>query len=476
MIDDEIQFGPTDAEFDQTVERARMLTQSSSAAVIRLKRTNAELDAEVVKLDSEAEAASEPAKPPPEPPWPEMDSAAYYGLAGDFVRATEPHTEADSAGLLVQFLVTFGNIIGPEPYCLVESDRHHANLFALLVGNSSRGRKGTSGGRVRLMAQAADEVWSNERNAAGLSSGEGLINAVRDKVTKWNAKDQTSEIVDPGVADKRLLVTEGEFAGTLSVMERPGNTLSPVIRNAWDGLSLQTLTRSSPLRATGTHISIVGHITKDELKARLTRTDMANGFANRILFALVRRSKHLPYGGHVDDATTARLSERFKQAVQFAKMVGRVKMTDAPAKAWGEAYEELSAERPGLLGAVTARAEAQVIRLSLIFALLDSKDLIDIAHLNAAMAVWAYCDQSAYLIFGDSLGDPVADEILSALRRTSGGMTRTAISNLFGRNRNSDQIGAALAKLHRLGLARFEEQKTGGRAAETWFAMGVAGR
>jgi hypothetical protein len=305
-----------------------------------------------------------------------------------------------------------------------------------------------------------------------------LINSVRDKIVKWNVKDQSEEIIDAGVSDKRLFVTEPEFAGALAAMERHGNTLSPVIRSAWDGLPLQTLTKSSPLRATGAHISIVGHITKDELKARLTRTDMANGLANRFLFCLVKRSKLLPYGGHVDDATMVGLTERFKQAVEFAKMVGRVKMTDAAAKAWGEAYEELSAERPGLLGAVTARAEAQVIRLALVYALIDGKDnLIDTEHLGAAMAVWAYCDQSAYLIFGDSLGDPVADEILSALRRAGGdGMTRTAISNLFGRNRNSDQIGAALAKLWGLGLARFEEQTTGGRAAETWFAMGGAKR
>jgi hypothetical protein len=235
----------------------------------------AEFDAEFAKMRNarmEREGltvASEP-EPPKQPEWPTIDDTAYHGLAGDFVNTIEPHTEADSAGLLVQFLVAFGNIVGPEPYYLVESDRHHANLFAVLVGNSSRGRKGTSGGRVRLMAQAADEVWSSERNAAGLSSGEGLINAVRDKVMKWNAKDQTNEIVDVGVTDRRLLVTEGEFAGTLSVMERAGNTLSPVIRNAWDGLPLQTLTKSSPLRASGAHISIIGHITKDELKARLT--------------------------------------------------------------------------------------------------------------------------------------------------------------------------------------------------------------
>lgn len=233
-------------------------------------------------------------------------------------------------------------------------------------------------------------------------------------------------------------------------MERSGNTLSPVIRNAWDGLPLQTLTRNSPLKATGAHISIIGHITQDELRARLKRTDMANGFANRFLFCLVKRSRLLPYGGHVDATTLARLEGQFKQAVEFAKEVGRVHMTGAAAKVWAEVYAELSADRPGLLGAVTARAEAQVIRLSLIFALLDSKDQIDTVHLQAAMAVWGYCDQSANLIFGDSLGDPVADDILAALRRSAAGMTRTDINNLFGRNRTSEQIAGALATLIRL--------------------------
>jgi hypothetical protein len=431
--------------------------------------------ADIIELTRQPEAASagpETTNEQQPAAWPEMDKAAYYGLAGDFVRALEPHTEADPAGLLIQFLVAFGNIVGPSPYYLVENDKHRANLFAVLVGDSARGRKGTGAGRVRSLSQAADDIWSIERNASGLSSGEGLINGVRDQIKKWDTKNKCEEIIDPGIKDKRLLVTEAEFAGALAGMERSGNTLSPVIRNAWDGLPLQTLTKNSPLKATGAHISIIGHITQDELRTRLKRTDMANGFANRFLFCLVKRSRRLPYGGYVDEAALARLEERFKQAVEFAKPIGRVTMTDAAAKAWALAYEELSADRPGLLGAVTARAEAQVIRLSLVYALLDGKGEIDAVHLEAAMAVWAYCDQSAYLIFGDSLGDPVADDILAALRRSPAGMTRTDISNLFGRHRTADQIGAALAKLLKMNLARFEEQQTAGRSIETWFATG----
>ena len=432
---------------------------------------------ELVKALPDWQAGNESEETPPKDDrWPTIDEAAFHGLAGHFVRTFDPHTEADLVGILIQFLVAFGSVVGNSPYYLVEADKHHCNLFAVLVGNSSKGRKGTGGGRVRSITQAADAIWFSERTASGLSTGEGLIEHVRDEVIKWNAKEQKNEIIDPGVKDKRLMVTELEFAGTLAVMERPGNTLSPVVRNAWDGLRLQTITRASPLKATGAHVSIVAHITQDEIRARLTRTDMANGFANRFLFCLTRRSKLLPHGGHADQQAMAELGEKLKEAVAFARAVGRVTMTDRAATAWVAVYPELSAERAGLLGAVTARAEAQTIRLALVYALLDRQDTIDTAHLNAALAVWGYCDESAALIFGDSLGEQVADDILVALRRGPAGMTRTEIHNLSGRHRTSDQTSAALALLLKLGRVRFETRQTGGRPVETWFASGGSPR
>jgi Protein of unknown function (DUF3987) len=385
------------------------------------------------------------------------------------VRTIEPHTEADPVAILLGFIATFGNIVGNGPYYQVESDRHHANLFIVQVGASSKGRKGTADGRVKAVTKAADETWFDERMASGLSSGEGLIDAVRDEVRKWVAKEQQFEIADPGVADKRLMITEPEFAGALSAMERHGNTLSPVIRNAWDGKKLQTMTKSSPLKATGAHISIIGHITEDELRARLTKTDVANGFANRFLFCCVRRSKYLPHGGAEVDLIN--LCRRVKNAVEFARPVGRVKMTNEAARAWEAAYPELSADRSGLVGAVIARSEAQVVRLALIYALLDRQDAISPQHLEAAMAVWAYCEESALRIFGDSLGDPVADDILRALRQSgANGMTRTQISNLFKRNRSTKEIDAALGMLAK-GHAKMEPEATNGRSAERWFAV-----
>jgi hypothetical protein len=406
-------------------------------------------------------------------PWPVMDKAAYYGIAGDAVQTIAPHTEADPVAILVQVLVYFGNVIGKTPHYQIEADHHHANLFGVLVGQSAKGRKGTSGGRARSVMKPADERWIEDRMKGGLSSGEGLINEVHDEVKKWDSKARQFETVDPGTADKRLMVIEAEFANALAVMERPGNTLSPTIRTAWDGQTLSTLTKNSPLKATGAHISIIGHITEDELRAGITRTEAANGFSNRFLFACVRRSKLLPHGGNLDEIKIQALGERIKTAVAFARTVGRVRMTEAARQEWEAVYPDLSAAQPGLLGAVTARAEAQTIRLALVYALLDSKDEIDVAHLRAGIAVWEYCESSAVRIFGKSLGDPIADEIRLALRQaSSAGMTRTAIRDLFGRHRSGDRIGAALGLLITKGLARMEIVTTRGRPSETWFARG----
>jgi len=231
------------------------------------------------------------------------------------VRTISPHSEADPVGLLIQTLVAAGNVIGRRAYYQVESDRHHANLFVIPTGQSSKARKGTSWGRVVAVICVADQTWADDRTRGGLSSGEGLINEVRDATITWNKKEAAWEESDPGVCDKRLMIVEPEFAGALAVMERHGNTLSMVIRKAWDGQKLQTMTRNSPLIATGAHISIVGHITEAELRARLTRTDAANGFANRFLFPLVKRSKLLPRGGSLTEGEIIALGQDLAAAI-----------------------------------------------------------------------------------------------------------------------------------------------------------------
>ncbi len=419
---------------------------------------------------------SSPESPSVPDDWPILDGAGLYGLAGDIVRTLDPHTEADPVAILVQTLVMFGAAVGRGPHARAEADRHGTNLFATLVGETSKGRKGTAFGQVRGISRMADPEWESERIKSGLSSGEGLIWAVRDRIEKTEPIKERGRVVgyqqvvtDEGVSDKRLLVYESELALVLKIQGREGNTLSALIRQAWETGTLRTLTKNTPAVATDAHISIVGHITKQELLRYLDSTDVANGFANRFLWACVRRSKLLPEGGSLPDADRRRLAAEISVSLEAARKVDEVQRDAKAAQLWRDVYEELSGGKPGILGAITSRAEAQVLRLALIYALLDRSGEIRVEHLAAALAVWSYCEDSARYIFGDATGDKNADEILRALRAVPVGLTRTEISELFGKNVPAGRIYPALDLLRYLGLARVEVLAGAGRPAERWF-------
>jgi hypothetical protein len=323
----------------------------------------------------------------PEPAtWPVLADKALYGLPGEVVRAVEPHTEADPVAVLANILCAFGNAVGRGAYVRVGADRHYLNLCVGLVGETSKGRKGMSWGYPRDLMHSVDKGWVDERVQNGLSSGEGLIHAVRDPLVVTN-KDGEPVTVDEGAKDKRLFVVEGEFAAVLKVMSRQGNTLSPVVRQAWDGGRLQILTKNSPIKATRTHVSIVGHVTKAELLRHLTETETANGFANRFIWLMVRRSKVLPFGGQWHTVDVVPVVRRLGTALEFGKNVGEIKWGESAKELWRGRYVDLSRGMPGLFGAVVGRAEAQVLRVTTVYAVMDCSKIIERPHLEATLAL-----------------------------------------------------------------------------------------
>jgi hypothetical protein len=391
-----------------------------------------------------------------------IDRAAFMGLAGEIVDAIEPHTEADPVAILLQLLVSFGSLIGRTAHATVEGTPHYLNLFAVMVGKSSKARKGTSWDRVHQLVAPCDSAWASDRIATGVSSGEGIIAEVRDGNLAAG---------DEGVKDKRLLLLQSEFAGVLRNLERNGNTVSVVLRDAWDGKQLRTLTRNNALRATGAHISLIGHVTDDELKRLLTQTDVANGFGNRHLFAYVKRSKLLPEGG--GDLDILPFADALGKRLAFAQSVGEMRRTQEARELWGEVYGPLSEGGAGIAGALCGRAEAQALRLSCLYALLAGASEVGVDHLQAALALWRYCEGSVRVIFGDAgvIADPVAAKILNALKAAPAGLTQTQINDALGGHVPSEKIRAAMRFLLDGGSVRHETSTTPGRDRRTWFAV-----
>jgi hypothetical protein len=415
----------------------------------------------------------------PERECPTLAPEALYGLVGKVVRLFDPHTEAHPAAILVQFLVSYGNMLDRTAYYQIEGDKHFSNLFALMVGPTGEGRKGVSAGRVRQLMKLVDEEWTNKCVQSGLSSGEGIIHTIRDEVTKETEKEGTV-VVDEGVADKRLMLDEREFAQALTVMKREGNTVSRIIRDSWDGREqLTNLVKHSKEVVTNAMISIVGHITPEELTRMMDETSMFNGYANRFLLTYVCRSKLLPFGGNLldDDPALIALAQEVSVARDFVRRNEKwehvepygLKMDAETREMWASLYPKIVTKPPGLLGAICGRAEAQVSRLALCYAATDCSEVIKRVHLQAALALWKYSADSARFIWGESFGDPLADHLLNALR-SSGGMSRTRIRDLCGRNQRSDKIDAALAMLKKHGKAHCEMRSgtRGGPKVEFW--------
>jgi hypothetical protein len=228
-----------------------------------------------------------------------------------------------------------------------------------------------------------------------------------------------------------------------------------------------------PVQATGTHISLIAHITQRELTPNLPHTEAHNGFANRCLWAWVQRSNCLPDGGNLTASDLSPVARELRSALDWATSTPEILFRrDAMAgQLWQDCYPSLSQLWPGLRGAATSRAEAQVLRLSAIYAALDSTSVIALPHLEAALAVWDYCYASASLLFGWSTGDPIADRIREATDAAGGGLSKSQIVRLFHGHVEADRIDAALETLVALGALDNRSEPTGGRPSTRWTAI-----
>lgn len=380
---------------------------------------------------------------------PTLSETAYYGLAGAIVKKLEPCTESHPAGLLLELMISFGNMLGRSAYIQVEDTKHFTNEFMVKVGESSRSRKGTGKNRIRAIMEQVDPEWLRHRNVSGIGSGEVIIHLIRDPHTEYffDKKKGTGNrvVTDAGIDDKRLCVNLGEFQGILSVCHRPDNLLSVVMRDGWDGLPLHNLVKTNPASCAEGLLSLLADVTRADLTVSLSQADRANGFANRFLWAYVYRTKLLPEGGGDMDWTVE--VPQLRDAVEFGREIGRVFMDKAARDRWCRTvYPKLERDVPGIVGALTARASAHTMRLALLYALLDKSGHIRLEHLEAAEALWQYCEDSVQAIFGDLLS-PEQSKILEFLASMDYASKKHLIHDCFKKNRKADLIETDLQVL-----------------------------
>lgn len=403
-------------------------------------------------------------------PWPTLSYRALHGVVGEIVEAACRRSEADPVAVLASCLAWLGASVGPEPHLKIGDTRHPARLFFAKVGASSRARKGTSEAPVQRIFRCAEALQNGGSalpplpvSPGPLSTGEGILRAVRDP---GDELDDDGAPLDPGVADKRLLVIEGELGAPLKAAQREGNTLSAILRTLWDSGDAAPLTKSNRLRVTGAHVLLVGHITRPELTDLLQRSDIWNGLANRILWLCVRRPKMVPVPETMSDSVVTALARSLRDIIAHARTASEVTWSNEAKEFWIRLYPYLSVDHPGAFGAVTARAEAQIQRLALLYALIDRSATIEYRHLLASVAVWDYARDSACLIFGGASQDPVCEKVIAALR--AGPLTQTELNGCLSGHVPGARLKGALEDLQACGQVSCARDATGGRPVTRW--------
>lgn len=409
---------------------------------------------------------------------PQISPTAFHGLAGAIVSAMDPVTAADPAAMLFQLLVMVGNAIGPNAHWRVGAEKHFLNLYCAVIGPTGAGKKGTSLNTVQQFVNEADGPWKL-RIKGGLSSGEGVVHHVRDPVISKSRTGETMPL-DHGEPDKRMMVIQRELGSVFAVMERQGNTLRDMLLEAWDGGVLETTTKNNPERATGAHISVIGHSTPERMKKNMTWEEAENGLANRFLYCWSLNKKRLPEGGNITHFERNRLVVALKRAIECGKLTKEMNFTTEAQAAWGmngvdnpaSFFDRLEKLPPGVPGMILQRGIPQVRRIACIFAILDESQMVEVCHLEAAMAVWDYCAQTVMHIFGEEIGNKMAENILALLReREDEGIKQSEFYDMWGKTKNATEIKPALSVLekHQKAFSR-KAQHTVGRPAVVWFA------
>ena len=398
-------------------------------------------------------------KKPPSPPVPSADPVMFAGILGEITMAAAPSTEADPVGIYASLLAGTGVFIGRGPYIRVGNTRHPLLIWPLLLGRTGSGRKGEATGTAEIFLRNAAPDDAYERTVSGLSSGEGLIERIRD-----DEEDERSR-------DKRLLVIETEFTSVMARSKREGSTLAAVQRQAWEGRALTVLNRQQ-LRASGSHVAIIGHITPREFRLRLAEADMTGGTYNRYLPLFVERSQRLPIPAGVADTELDSLGAKLSSGIEAAGKIGQIQMGLDATKLWTrELYDSLteSDDEDRAEAEFTRRAAPYCLRIAGLLAALEGRPLITAMDLRAAAALVRYSIASAGYVLDRQIRDPRLDRIRREVDAAGErGLSRSAVSGLFSRNLTKEVLDELLVQL--TGDGDYEECQiaTRGRPAQTY--------
>jgi hypothetical protein len=397
---------------------------------------------------------------------PEWSDDILYGLTGEIIKKASTYNEAHPAGMLLDLLVSLGNMFGRNPYFTINKTKHYANEFMVRVGDSAYSRKGGGRDEIDALLKLVDADWFKNRTQSGFGSAEAIISKIKDSTEQQRfvpAKNTHITVRVPGVDDKRLCIREGELASIFVLAGKQESRADIVLRDGWDGKPLKNVVKgttkdglTNSLICEEPHISISGDTTRSELVRKMPDGSDENGFGNRFIYCSVYRVKLCPHGGPEIDWTEAEPGKesylsRLYSAKEFAKKQGYVPLAPAAKNTWTRMYLQIeNSHLPGLAGKMTSRAAPHIRRLAMIYAMIDMESAVDTKHLRAAERFWNYCEDSAQFSFNSMTKNQL--RLVQWMAKKQQPVTLSNIRDEFyQRHEKAEHIKAIMTDLVRLG-------------------------
>jgi hypothetical protein len=402
-----------------------------------------------------------------------MRVEAFRGVLGEFVACVCEKSEAHPAPVLAQTLAMTGCAVGRGPHIMIgPGDFHRPKLFVLTIGKSARARKGTS---LKAPTMLMERVDPTLRHVRDLSSGEAAIDLFRDESIEVDPDTNEETVTHPGAEDKRAVIVLEEYGGLLRKAKGQTNTLFANLRLLWDDNRIENVTRGGGRITASDHVAAtLNHIVKDELVDLTSAgTELSNGFMNRHLFVYSGKTSPKPFGQDLSPLMWEHFVNEFRQSIRFGSVMGAYPLAADARVLWNEdLYPRLwAAEYEGIVDAVTTRGAAYVLRMAMVYAILDRAKLIQPEHLIAAEAVWDYSVATAHWVWGDISTNKVLTDVWNTLRGLGGqGIKRWDLHEQVGKHHGKKRFGEALDHLESVGFALRTKEPTGGRPAELWMA------
>lgn len=374
-------------------------------------------------------------KPRKDIPEPVIEDKAFYGILGKMVNLIKDETEASKEALLFQAIVILGNLFDRKFYMTINGSNIYTNEFALMVGKTSKARKGTGFKAISFFFKKGWGKVFEDRIKRGVSTGEGIIWAIHDDIFKEfidKNGERQKKLEYAGIENKNLIFLEEEFSKPIKNGKRDNNNLSETLRVAFDSDTLQSLSKIQPATASNPNISLIGHTTKEEFTKVLSDVDKDNGMFNRILFAHSYRANILPHPKDFEIMLkeSGILIDLFvlKDFIDKSESI-KINFTDKGAEWWDKFYTEHGNAPDQANENIKGRTETHILKIAMIFAVSDKTYQLDVDHLEAASAVINYSNQTIDYVFGNQHNQisPLT-KITSFIQSKGGQCNRTAIS------------------------------------------------